>query len=168
MNVFISYSVGDGDLVKQIAAAITPFAQARYWENDKVTGEEAWKTIFGWIDEADLVLAVITDKTVARGLSVGQEIGHAKAKGKLILPMVGEGIPATDLGCLGGITYETVSKDDPSSAIQRISVRIAEAKQQKDAKAVILAICGFIALLYAISGNGNAKSSLPMKPVTIW
>ena len=80
MRLFISYSTGDLEIVDQIADALRPHAEVFYWDKDKEPGKDTWQTIFRWIDSADLVIAVITDKTVARAMSVGQEIGHAKPR----------------------------------------------------------------------------------------
>ena len=120
VKVFISYSVDDLKLVEELAKQIEPLAEVRYWNKSKEPGEEAWKQIFGWIDESDTILAVVTGKTVIRAMSVGQEIGHAKAKNKKIVPLVAEGIPVSDLGCLSGIVFEPIPTDNPAPALERI------------------------------------------------
>ena len=76
MKVFISYSVEDTAIVRKIADEIRPHAEPYFWDQNKSPGEEVWKTIQNWIDGADCVIAVITDKVVARGESVNQEIGY--------------------------------------------------------------------------------------------
>ena len=120
MKVFISYSTDDQKLVNQLAKEIEPHAEVRYWDKSKELGEEAWKSIFKWIDESDTVIAVITDKTVERAMSVGQEIGHAKSKSKRIVPLVAEGIPSSSLGCISGLTYETLSPKNLVPTIDRL------------------------------------------------
>jgi len=120
MKLFISYSTDNLDLVKEIADALKGQVEVKYWEQDKEPGEDAWKTIFGWIDNSDLVVAVITDKTVSRAMSVGQEIGRAVAKHKTIIPTVSKGIPQTALGCIGGITKVTLEEDKPSDIVASI------------------------------------------------
>lgn len=97
MKVFISYSTEDLSLVRQIADEIRAHAEVFYWDETRTPGEHAWNQIFAWIDQSDAVVAVITDKTVSRGISVGQEIGHAKAKQKTILPIVASDVPVTEL-----------------------------------------------------------------------
>ena len=113
MNVFISYSVNDTSLVMMIVSHLRLQGHSvRWWHESKEPGKDMWPQIFGWIDAADLVLAVVTDNTVARGLAVGNEIGRAKTKGKMIIPLVAQNVVASDLGCLvrscrSGSTPET-------------------------------------------------------------
>lgn len=152
MKVFISYSVDDGEFVGKVAQEITPLAQVSYWDQSKEPGEEAWQTIFQWIDDCDAALVVITDKVVKRGMSVGQEIGRAKAKGKFIIPLVEEGIPASALGCLSGVTYETIPKVNPSSALERIKTLIEHQKVKVDEAEGIsaVALVGLAALALVV------------------
>ena len=104
MNVFISYSVNDTSLVIMIVKHLRLQGHSvRWWHESKEPGKDMWPQIFGWIDAADLVLAVVTDNTVARGLAVGNEIGRARAKGKMIIPLVAQNVVTSDLGCLSEV-----------------------------------------------------------------
>lgn len=132
MKVFISYSTDDRDLVNQIAKEIEPHAEVHYWDKSKEPGVDAWKSIFGWIDQSDTLLAIITDKTVARGMSVGQEIGHAKTKGKRIIPLVAEGVPSSALGCISGLTRETLSPTNLVPTIERLKRLFAPPKKAEE------------------------------------
>jgi len=132
MNVFISYSVHDAEFVKEFAEALKPHVESlRYWEESKELGEDAWKSIFSWIDDADLVLAVITDKTINRAMAVGNEIGHARAKSKKVIPLVAPGIDDSQLGCLKGVTYQRIDNDDPKPAIEAIAKEVNRMKLVK-------------------------------------
>jgi len=150
MKVFISYSVHDSEFVKEFADALKPHVESlRYWEESKGLGEDAWKSIFSWIDEADLLLAVITDKTINRAMAVGNEIGHARAKGKKVIPLVAPGIDDGQLGCLKGVTYQRIDKNEPKPAIEAIAKginRMRLAKQQSDL-GDLLVIAGLVALV---------------------
>ena len=152
MKVFISYSTEDGDFVGKIAQAITPHGEVRYWDRSKEPGADAWPTIFRWIDESDTMLVVITDKVVRRGMSVGQEIGHAKARGKFIIPLVEEGVPASSLGCLSGVTYEPIPRANPALALERLGLIFKDRKQQVDDAGLggLLAVLGLIALVLLV------------------
>ena len=97
----------------------------------KNDGADAWPTIFGWIDQADLVLVLLTDKTVHRALSVGQEIGHATKAGKTIIPMVGENVPVTELGCLAGVTYIPMKLSELSEATAALEKRIDQMSEER-------------------------------------
>lgn len=158
MRLFISYSTGDLEIVKQIADALRPHAEVYYWARDQVPGNDAWQTIFNWIILSDLVVAVITDKTVSRAMSVGQEIGHAKARGKTIIPLVGKDVPVTELGCLCGITHIQVSSDNLSDVVDKVKSRIASMKQAKEReKQILYAILAVIGLAWLFGGSDDDK-----------
>ena len=114
MKVFISYSVKDLRLVGFIADQIRPHAEPVYWTQNQAPGHDAWRTIFDWIDTADCVIAVITDAVVERGESVNQEIGFAKGKGKLVIPLVAPRCRRTAWGATASHSpsIATASRDD--------------------------------------------------------
>lgn len=152
MKLFISYSVHDSELVRKVAESIRRHVEKiYYWDESKELGEDAWKSIFSWIDGADLVLAVITDNTISRAMAVGNEIGHAKAKNKKIIPLVAPDISSEQLGCLQGVTYQKIDKDNPLPAIEAICSEINRMKQvkQKEASELgsLLVIAGLVALV---------------------
>lgn len=131
MKVFISYSVDSTELVTRIADGIKASAEVYYWAYSQVPGEEAWKTIFGWIDAADLVLVLVSDKTINRAFSVGQEVGHAKKAGKLIIPLVGQGVNSEDLGCLAGTTYIPLDPGNTAPAMAALQSRVDDVLKDK-------------------------------------
>ncbi len=153
MKVFISYSVADIAAVRKIAEEIRPHAEPCFWEQNKSPGEEVWKTIQDWIDSADCVVAVITDKVVARGESVNQEIGYAKKAGKLVIPLVASNVPPDRLGMLASATWIKFDPNEPSAALDGLKRKLAEAaltKQQQQGF-VLLLIAGIT--LFALSGG---------------
>ena len=75
MKIFISYSVDDTRMVGTIANHIGRHAEVYFWDKSKELGSEVWPLIFQWIDQADVVIAVITDNTVRRAMAFGQELG---------------------------------------------------------------------------------------------
>lgn len=152
MKVFISYSVDNRGFVGDVAREISPLAEVKYWDQSKEPGEGNWKSIHQWIDECDAMLVVITDKVVNRAMSVGQEIGRARAKEKFIIPLVEEGIPASALGCLSGVTYETIPKINPASALDRVRALIEKRKVKvdEDNNVGALALIGLIAVVLIV------------------
>ena len=120
MKVFISYSTGDLNTVREIEKAFEQHVEVRYWHKSQKPGQDAWKSICEWIIWCDTMIVVITDKTVTRAMSVGQEIGHAKEQRKQIIPLVAEGVPQEELGCLAGITYVTLSPTNPTPALEKL------------------------------------------------
>lgn len=138
MKVFISYSVKDLRLVGFIADQIRPHAEPVFWTQNQAPGHDAWRTIFDWIDSADCVIAVITDAVVERGESVNQEIGFAKGKGKLVIPLVAPAVPKDRLGCLHGITYLPLDRDRFPEAMDRLKRTLAGLAEQKQRDAWVL------------------------------
>ncbi len=151
MNVFISYSVADTTLVKTVAEHIKEKATPKYWDKSKEPGKEIWPTIFGWIDSSDLVLVLITDKTMQRAFSVGQEVGHAKKAGKQIIPLVTKDVPSSELGFLSGITYIPLDTGNPRDALQAVieeleklnreATRRKELAEQQKKQAIFFLAC---------------------------
>ncbi|MFZ5994790.1 MAG: toll/interleukin-1 receptor domain-containing protein [Thermodesulfobacteriota bacterium] len=154
MKVFISYSTDDISIVHTIAQHVRPHAEVFYWDKSKVPGQESWPIIFTWVDQADIVLALITGKTVSRAMSVGQEIGHAKAKGKTIIPIVSPEVPSSELGFLSGITYQPIERNNPGPALESVKRVILAKKQQIESNQAFLIIGGILALLF-ITASGE-------------
>lgn len=142
MSVFISYSTDGLALVEKISSAVRHLVDVKYWQQDKEPGADAWTSIFEWIDDADVVLVLITDRTLARAMSVGQEVGYAKSQGKTIIPLIATGVPAAELGCLHGVTYVSLDPLDPSPAID---AALAAVKKQFVNAMIISALVGLVA-----------------------
>lgn len=151
MRVFISYSTPDLGIVHRLANQIKPLSEVFYWAESKLPGQEAWRSIFGWIDQADLVIVLITGNTVSRAFAVGQEVGRAVTQGRTIVPIVSSDVPSSELGCLGSITYQPINLADPQPAIEQVS-RVVHAykldRQEKQKQwLILLSLIGAIALL---------------------
>ncbi len=144
MKVFISYSVQDLKLVEFIAEQIKPHAEAVYWSRDRVPGQDAWATIHGWIDASGCVIAVLTDNVVQRGEAVHQEIGYAKGKGKMVIPLVGPDVPRDRLGSLHGITYLPLDSDRFPDAMNRLKETLAGLAKNRQQQA--WAVAGLVGL----------------------
>ena len=147
MNIFISYSTADSKLVSEIAEQLRPHATVTYWDQDRTPGEPVWEMIYEWIDNADLVLTVITDKTVARAMSVGNEIGCAKEKNKPIIPLVTHDVPGSELGCLQGIVYERIDRDNPGLAVEAVKLRI-DRLRRKELLTDIFVVSGIVGTIW--------------------
>jgi len=125
MNIFISYSAKDTEFVRRIADGIrAEHVIVNWWDESKKLGQNSWQQIFGWIDEADLVLAIVTGNVLHRGLAVGNEIGYARAKGTTIIPLVTDEKDRFDLGCLTGTVDQFIDENDPQSGINAIKRHI--------------------------------------------
>lgn len=151
MRVFISYSTADRSLVSMIADSLSQHAEVCYWDQDKEIGQGNWPQIYNWIDTSDMVLAVITGNTVSRAMSVGNEIGRAKAKGKMIIPLVGDEVSSSDLGCLKDVTYQRIEKKNVTSALDAIVNVIGKLKQKTEMQLLIISILAIVAIFWLAS-----------------
>lgn len=156
MRVFVSYSVADVDLLQQVVGTIRAGGdEPLCWDTSKVPGQEVWQSIFAWIDSADLVVVIITDQTVSRAMSVGQEVGRARAKGKPIVPLVSADVKAADLGCLNGVIYQPISREQTQQALAGVA-RVIEGMKLKKAEEQrqLLMVGGIVGLLWLFGSNG--------------
>jgi hypothetical protein len=155
IKIFISYSTGDNDLVKQVANYIEPHCEVYYWNQNRTLGEPLWSEIYKWIDDCNLFIAVITDKTVGRAMSVGQEIGRAIAKGKTVIPLVGKEVADSELGCLRGLNYQRISNENFGPAMEAIRQRILALSFKEDIKQIFIVSALAIAAVWAFSPDSK-------------
>lgn len=177
MKVFISYSAKDISLIRKFADGLQQQAagvsRVHWWEDSKRPGKEAWPQIFRWIDEADLVLVIVTGNVLSRAMAVGNEVGYAKAKGKSIIPLISElsgwrmmlwrlgvantGISTEDLGCLGELVHVRINEHDPKAGIEKIKAELTQFAKEKQAAndaeqaKLILGLLGVVGALWASS-----------------
>jgi hypothetical protein len=152
MNVFISYSTHDSETVSKLADELRQYANVFYWDQNNIPGQDAWQTIFQWLDNADLVFVVITGNTVQRAMSVGMEVGRANTKNKTIIPLVSREVPVTELGFLSGITYQPIDVWNPAPAIQQVALLASMKKQEIEngqKLAVTVIAVGFLVWLFS-------------------
>jgi len=152
MKVFVSYSATDNDFVRKIVKGIRSDAvSVHWWDESKQLGQNCWEQIFGWIDDANLVLAIITGKTLERGLAVGNEIGYAKAKGKEIIPLITDEDDRFDLGCLIGTVDQYIDENDPQSGIDAIKLHIERKHPANDEVdwGQVLTVLGLVGVIWA-------------------
>ncbi len=155
MQVFISYSTRDRAIVREFAKELKPHAKVWFWDHDKEPGKEAWPSIFAQIDNSDLVLTLVTGKALERAFSVGQEVGHAKSKGKEIVPIVEHGVSFGDLGCLSGLTPIELDRTNLPKTMGEIQThvrkRAAAKRKTTDDGEALLVVVACIALLVILS-----------------
>lgn len=159
MKIFISYGNADLKLVKFIGQHLSKHADIYYWDKNKELGAAAWQTIFQWIDNSDLVLALITGETLQRAMAVGQEIGRAKAKNKTIIPLITTDVPQGQLGMLEGITYQRITNENFVSELKNIERRVIAQKVMMKNSSDTLWLMGGIALIagFAMLSSSDKK-----------
>jgi len=79
-------------------------------------------------------------------MSVGQEIGRAKAKLKTVVPIVTPNVHSTELGCLAGTTYQKIDPENPGIALNAIKKVILEKKQTLENQKNMLFLAGGVVL----------------------
>lgn len=153
-TVFISHSVSDLAVVNEL----------RYWleENGIPTyvaeaypepGVRLSDKIASAIAASDCVLALMTYDG-ERSQWVHQEVGYAKAQGKLIIPVVEEG--TTLKGFIEDVEYITFRRYDPYQAITSVvqslsAVKFRKEEEKRKAIAGLMVFFGLLALGIAIS-----------------
>lgn len=166
MKIFISYSAKDTHRVRVIADKLKSDsgAEVHWWEDSQRPGKVAWGQIFQWIEDADLVIVVISGSVLRRALAVGNEIGCAKAKGKVIIPLVWEspslwaklfrkfgarvGIGTDDLGCIGDLVHIRINEKKPEDGFKKLAEELRRIAVQKndETREAILALLAVVAV----------------------
>jgi len=127
-----------------------------YWNQNSIPGKVAWEQIYNWIDNSDIIIVLISDNNVVRAMSVGQEVGRAKALGKIIIPIVSNNVPSSELGFLSEIIYQPIEVSNPVPAMARISeiIESYHNDQIENNKRIGLLLAG-VAFLFLLSANGK-------------
>ena len=90
----------------------------------------------------------------SRSQWVHNEVGYARGKGKMVIPIVEKGVISG--GFLEGVEYIPFRIDDPYDAISRtvhyLALRSAKKEQEQKSKALLAGLMVFFGLL-ALSGE---------------
>jgi hypothetical protein len=148
-TVFVSHSVKDLQLVYLLKSWLESRGINVYIaEESPEPGKPLPKKIAEAIDRSDVVLALLTSDG-ARSQWVHQEIGYAIKAGKLVIPVIEEGVEVK--GFLTGVEYISFRRDNPWLAIQYIVSYIEKLKTEKEKeealKTLAMAILFFMLLL---------------------
>jgi hypothetical protein len=157
--VFISHSTEDIDVVYELAKYLKLngiIAHVSEWYEQP--GESLPEKIATLINSSDCVLALLTVGG-ERSKWVNQEIGYARGAGKLIIPVVEDGVKVT--GFLQALEYIPFSRDNPYDAVTRaveylntLAIRKEQEEQGKAILGGLLLFFGFLALA-AIASKGE-------------
>ena len=142
-KVFISHSTADLSLVQQLQYwlemnGIETYLADLYPQPGAILASK----ISNAIDQSNCVIAFLTQDG-ARSQWVHQEIGYAKKAGKLVIPVVEEGIPPT--GFVEGVEYIRFNRENPTDAINSIVNYLKRLKADKESGEMLVA--GFLILL---------------------
>jgi hypothetical protein len=152
-KVFISHSVADLGVVYQLKQwlelnGIETYLAELYPQPGVVLGDK----VASAINQSDCVIGLITSAG-GRSQWVNQEIGYAKAKGRLIIPVVerGESLP----GFVEGREYVPFDRANPADSINRLIEYLSHLRASKEdrdkALAGLVIFFGLLALAAASS-----------------
>ena len=145
-NVFISHSVTDLNIVYQFKHWLEVNAIS-VWVADTQPqmGVSLPLKISNGINQCDSVIAILTQNG-ERSAWVNQEIGYAKARGKLVIPVVEPGVDPK--GFVAGVEYTTFQPSDPVKAITSIVnylIRLKTSKEeQQQLEGALLVLFGIL------------------------
>jgi TIR domain len=155
---FLSHSMRDVPEVDKIREAVTALGVEVYLaENDPQPGANLAKKVTDAVKASDAVLVLLTE-TAAASPWVQQEIGAALTAGKLIVPIVQDGVP-TGMGVLGGLEWISVDFASPAEAMATVSAALEplvrkHVQQQREQDMLLLAL-GAAAIILLIAYGGK-------------
>jgi len=154
--VFISYSHKDLWMAFKIWRMLTNSGVPCYLaELYPEPGLSLWDKIKRMIESSDIVVVLYT-RNARYSAYVNQELAYAHARGKIILPVVEEGVELP--GVLAGLEYIKFNPLNPVSTLTSIANTIRKFLEDKERKAVagvFLLLLGAIALLAASSEKSS-------------
>lgn len=138
MKVFVSYHGEDRHLVETMAEILPDTISMYYWDASNVPGEPDWESIDAWLEDSDVVLVLVTAKTLERAISVGQEIGRARTLDKQIIPIVAHDVSPSRLGSLKGITAIRFDEHEPEDGFAELGEYLEHYRRNLRNKRIML------------------------------
>jgi len=159
-RVFISHSTADMDIVYELYTWLwREGLEAYVAEFYPTPGIPLPSKVAEAIDNCDCFIAILT-ANANRSDFVNQEVGYAVKGGKLVVPIVEEGV-VKPKGFLQGVEYIPFSRYDPTDAISRVAYFLKERavrREEEERNKVILGIAAFalgLMALAAVSSRGR-------------
>jgi nucleoside 2-deoxyribosyltransferase len=123
-------------------------------EHDVRPGEPVHDKIAKAIERSRIVVVLLTDRGYDSKY-VHQEIGYAKAKNKLVIPIVTNKTRLRDLGMLQGLEYLEVDEDSPAAALNKLDQRVGALLRQQEQQTQALMVVGAAAILILLLTSGD-------------
>jgi hypothetical protein len=118
---FLSHSMKDGPAVQLLREHLDSLSIDLYLaEHDPQPGVNIANKLIAAIERSDAVVVLLTEAGAAAPF-VQQEIGAARQAGKLIVPIVQEGVDTRTLAMLEGLERIDVDFARPSEALSRVT-----------------------------------------------
>ncbi len=132
MQIFLSHSSADSDLVAQVKAAVGSLAAVYCTEDDVQAGVNAHSKIQAQIRKSDLMIVLLSHNGGRLSLPTSGDRLRQERR-KLIIPVVSTDVSARSLGMLEGIEY--IQLDDDVDWLTRLSIRVEAVVRTSEAKA---------------------------------
>lgn len=120
-KVFLSHSMHDGLHVEQVQQQLEALGM-KVWlaEHDPRPGTSILAKIEAALRDCDAVVFLITTNSID-STYVQQEIGLARAHGKLLVPLVDKRVDPSRLGMLRELEWLEIDLDNPSQAFANVT-----------------------------------------------
>ena len=118
LKVFISYSIKDRKLAKQLKKCLLAYGLNVFLAHDDIEASAQWSNvILAALKESEVFLPLLT-KVFPDSKFTDQETGIALAHGKLIIPLK---VDLDPHGFIGAIQAQRLNADDPTLACTKIA-----------------------------------------------
>jgi hypothetical protein len=118
LKVFVSYSIRDRKLAKQIKKGLLTYGMNVFLAHDDIEASAQWSSvILATLKESDVFLPLLTE-AFSTSEWTDQETGVALAHRKLIIPLKLDRDP---YGFVGAIQAQRLNPDEPKPACTRIA-----------------------------------------------
>ncbi|MBI4283102.1 MAG: toll/interleukin-1 receptor domain-containing protein [Chloroflexi bacterium] len=150
-NIFLSHSEADKSWVEWIASNAQDMGINVYmYEYDTQAGFSVADKVQSAIENCQALVVLLTPNSEVSPY-VQQEIGFAKARGKLVIPLVQPGVSKKCLAMLEGVEYITFDPTEPETALTRLLDYLAKLKESREADHLALWGLATLALLAFLS-----------------
>lgn len=157
-QVFVSHSTKDFDIVNELAKWLESKGVVVHVAESQIqAGKAVSRKVSGLIESSDCVLAILTIGG-ARSEWVNQEIGYAMRAGKLVVPLVEEGVEVK--GFLESLEYIPFDRRNPYDAVTRaveylrtLAIRKEEEERGRLVLGGLLLLFGLLTLGTMVSGG---------------
>ncbi len=150
-SVFLSHNEADKYLVQQIYQNAQSIGVSVYmYEHDLQPGMQIADKIQGAIENAQAFIVLLTHNSQYSPY-VQQEIGFAKAKQKLVIPLVQPGVSQKCLAMLEGKEYIKFDPARPEMALSSLLVYLQKLKESREQDQAILMVLGALFVLALLS-----------------
>ena len=152
-QLFLSHATRDTALVNKVHDRLNAVGVNVYLaEYDNRAGENVHAKITKAIDQSAVVIVLLTTAG-HQSIYVHQEIGYARSKKNLIVPVVTTEATSGGLGMLEGLEYIPLDEEDPDTALDNLEARVLDLMrkwQREDAIDAAVLVVVVAALIIAL------------------